>query len=109
MGAAKTSYLDSGSEEGYSWSLRLGVCENTKRFHGSFVLIGGEARRDKNRTRALDRYFFRQRLGDVMKKYKIHHDWDNGGVTYLLTPQEHHDIHARTDKKDWIEKEEWLE
>ena len=106
----KGMILDSGSEEGYDWVLKVEIREATKDFGGSFSIANEEGKRKQN-IRGVDRAFFRLRLSEEMySKYELDHDWDNGGRVTLKTPKEHRNSYfGKTNQTDWVKEEEWLQ
>lgn len=105
----KAIVLLSGGEEGYSWSLKVGISEGTKNFTGHFT-VASEERRRRNRIRHKDRKFFQKRLGSLMDTYEVNHDWENGERVTLLTPKEHRNTpFGKSNQTNWIEEEEWLQ
>ena len=109
MRSRKKITLQCGSEEGMKWDLQLGIQENTKIYTGSFVTYGEEKKR-RDQIRFKDNAFFQKRLGSIMDKYEIDHDWENEARVTLKSPLEHRNcIFGKANQKDWVEKEEWLE
>ena len=104
-----TIYYASGREEGFGWTLGIDLVEKTLNFIGHFTLDSLE-RRERAKVRSRDRRFFSMRLPkEMLDKYEIDHDWNNGAVVTLKTPKEHRNSNkGKINLRDWKEDEEWL-
>ena len=98
----KSSTLLFGTEEGWSWNIRVGVYENGtfSTTGASFHLQNQKSRhkRDlvKERIRAMDRtWVYRNIPSSIHWHTQIHHDWANNGTMYLLAKGEHILRHRR--------------
>lgn len=110
MATAKDITLISGSEEGFDWSLSIGIREKTKVFNGHYK-IANEERKRKALIRHMDSSFFKTILPYSMyRKYEVNHDWKNGARVTLLTPKEHRNtVLGKTNQSDRVMEEDWLE
>ena len=91
----KSVYILGGSEEGEAWYLRVEITENGH-VHGAYFKY---PERFKSRIRDNDRRWFKKHCTPIFNKYEIHHDWENGGMCYLVTHEEHKKIHKEGGKK----------
>ena len=85
----------SGTEEGYTWMLRIDVCRKSRHSQGSFTTTDAEYKRKMNVRRRdanwAEDTFSRQ----FREKYEIHHEWERGETLYFLTKEEHRLVTAR--------------
>jgi len=91
----KTVYLVAGVEEGSEWNLHINVYPGSANFQGNFAL---GIKRDK--VKALQRQKDKNWViwnipSSIWWHMEIHHDWEAGGVMYLLTHKEHLERHRK--------------
>ena len=84
----KTSTLFSFCEEGYSYALRMAVQRNGSFKNKGTWRVVKTRMPSKHGIRDKDRKYMKA-LGVDTKGLEIHHDWENGAITFLLTPEQH--------------------
>ena len=91
----KSFVLDSGNEDGWHWSITVGIKENgeiRRRYSFNFYDMQEikEKYKEKVKIRGVDNMWVLHNIpSSIAWKTVIHHDWSDGGRMYLLTKGEH--------------------
>jgi hypothetical protein len=82
----RTVFLVGGSFEGWKWNIYQSVTIKGKVSSFNFTFVDPF----KAKTRRLDKQWIAYNIpSSLWWKLDMHHNWEDGGRMYLLTPKEH--------------------